>query len=238
MTRMRAIAGRSSVVALLVGMLALIAGIGTSAAPASAHSAGKAVVLVRDFTLSPVKIPAAPAKATKATTAKGKAAATGTAAAATDGWQATVAIADFDSGAPLQGTAVTVGIADPNSTAPATKFVDLEPTSLIGQYQATVGSVAPGPARFELRVRTVPGSPPVQPYDRSYPVTLAAGQPVHVVTASGGGGGGSSLPMILSVAAVVLVGAMLYGLFSVRRRTAVPAATKSSGSPVRSAPAK
>src|SRR5882762_2397003 len=112
MTRMRAIAGRSSVVALLVGMLALIAGIGTSAAPASAHSAGKAVVLVRDFTLSPVKIPATPAKAK---TTKGKAAATGTAAAATDGWQATVAIADFDSGAPLQGTAVTVGIADPNS---------------------------------------------------------------------------------------------------------------------------
>lgn len=206
MTRTHAIAGRS-VVALLVGMLALIAGIGPGTTPASAHSAGKAVVLVRDFTLAP---------------------------AAGSKWQATVAIADFDSGAPLQGTSVTIGIGNP-----ATKFVLLSPTSLIGEYQAVVGKAAPGPANFELRVRTVPGSPPVQPYDHTYPVTLVAGTPAHVVAgAGGGGGGGSSLPMILTVAAVVLVGAMLYGLFSVRRRTAVPPATKSSGGPVRSAAAK
>jgi hypothetical protein len=194
------------VIALLAGLLALIAGVGTGAAPASAHSAGKAVVLVRDFTLNP-----APG---------GK-------------WQATVAIADFDSGAPLQGTSVTVGLNG------STKFVQLQPTSLIGQYQGVVGKANAGPNTFDLRVRTVPGSPPVQPYDHSFPVTLVANTPLHVITAGGGGGGGgSSLPLILSVAAVVLVGAMLYGLFSVRRRTAVPASTNKSGSPVRSAPAK
>jgi hypothetical protein len=207
MTRTRRTTGRSPLIALLVGMLALIAGVGTSAAPASAHSAGKAVVLVRDFTLNPA--------------AGGK-------------WQATVAIADFDSGAPLQGTSVTIGMG-----SPPTKYVQLQPTSLIGQYQGVVGKAAAGPANFDLRVRTVPGSPPVQPYDHSFPVTLVAATPLHVISnAGGGGGGGSSLPLILSVAAVVLVGAMLYGLFSVRRRTAVPAATNKSGSPVRSAPAK
>jgi hypothetical protein len=206
MTGTRAVAGRS-VVALLVGVLALIAGIGPGSSPASAHSAGKAVVLVRDFTLSPVP---------------------------GSKWQATVAIADFDSGAPLQGTSVTIGIG-----APAAKFVQLSPTSVIGQYQGVVGKAAPGSANFELRVRTVPGSPPVQPYDHTYPVTLVAGAPVHVVSgAGGGGGGGSNRPLILTVAAVVLAGAVLYGLFSVRRRTDAPPAAASPGGPVRSAAAK
>ncbi|HEY3604996.1 MAG TPA: hypothetical protein VGL04_10010 [Sporichthyaceae bacterium] len=211
MTRTRRTAGRSALVALVVGVLALIAGVGTSAAPASAHSAGKAVVLVRDFTLSPV--------------AGGK-------------WQATVAVADFDSGAWLQGTSVTIGMGNPATTVAPAKFVQLQPTSVIGQYQGVVGKAAAGPARFDLRVRTVPGSPPVQPYDHSFPVTLVAGAPLQVISGAGSGSGGSSMPLILGVAAVVLVGAMLYGLFSVRRRTAVPAATNKSGSPVRSAPAK
>jgi hypothetical protein len=211
MTGRRSRAVRSGAVVLFCGMLAWLTGAGPNVQPASAHSAGKAVVLVRDFTLNP-----APG---------GK-------------WSATVAIADFDSGAPLQGTSVTVGMGDPATTATPTKFVELQPTSMIGQYQAVVGTAAAGPARFDLRVRTVPGSPPVQPYDHQFPVTLVANTPLHVITADGGGGGGSSLPLILSVAAVVLVGALLYGLFSVRRRTAVPAATNKSGSPVRSAPAK
>jgi hypothetical protein len=197
-----AMAARSKAVALLVGVLALIAGIGPAAVPASAHSAGKAVVLVRDFMLTP----------------------------ATGGkWQATVVIADFDSGAPLQGTSVTIGIG-----SPATKFAQLNPTTQIGQYQAVVGKAAPGPASFELRVRTVPGSPPVQPYDHTYAVTLVAGAPLHVVAGAGGGGGGSNLPMMIIVFVVVLAGAALYGLFSLRRRTDAPPASASSEGPVRS----
>jgi hypothetical protein len=227
----RSIGRRAAALAAVLGLMAAMTGLGVG--PASAHSAGQAVVLVRGLTLAP----------------------------AGDAWQATVTIADFDSGAPIQQSSVILLTPNPaaqavvapaaanaqqQEAAPAAKpkaagnpkkkaaatiaaakpepilRTPLVPSTVIGQYQGTLPDAKPGPLQLELQVRTQPGSAAVQPYDKTWNVNLVAGQPTEIVK-SDNGGGGSSLPLIIGVAAVVLVGAMLYGLFSVRRRTAVPA---------------
>jgi hypothetical protein len=181
---LRLIGSLATVFAMLVALL------GVSGAPAQAHSAGKAVVLVRQFTLTP----------------------------SANTWQASVTVADFDSGAPIRNSSVVTVIGAQKTT--------LAPTKVIGVYQGTIPNAKPGPTNVELQIRTIPGSDPVQPYDKTWPVNLVAGQPLQVVSGDSGGGGGSNIGLILGVAGGVLAVALLYGLFVIRRRTAVPAQAK------------
>jgi hypothetical protein len=177
--------------ALALTVTAAPIGLVAGAAPASAHSAGKAVVLIRSLAIAPM----------------------GT------GWHATATIADFDSGAPLQGTAVTA------LTGSTTKPIPLAETATVGEYAAMLPGVKAGPVRLELRVRTVPGSAPVQPYDKTFPITLVAGQTNQVVSAGGDGDGGGSgaTPILATAGSAVVGGALLYGLFIRRRRTPLSA---------------
>jgi hypothetical protein len=189
-------AGRGGLRAVFVGavvaLAALLAGIGASTA-AWAHSGGKAVVLVRNFTMTPVG----------------------------EAWEAHVTLADLDSGAPIPA-------ADAKVYAGKAAPVVLEHSSTqAGVYTAKIAKLAPGPTDLRLVVRTSPGGVAVALFDRSYPGTvLTAGEEKVVTAEAAGGGGGSNTGMIVGVAGAVLLVALLYGLFSVRRRGAVPARAK------------
>lgn len=165
-------------IAVLVALLSPFA-----AGPAAAHSGGRAVVLVRNFTVDP----------------------------SGDSWQANVTLADNDSGSPIRGSRVSV--------LQGTKEIVLDHGATAGLYTGTI-KAKPGPLSLALKVRAQPGAEPVLPFDGKWDVQLVAGESVTVV--KGGGGGGSNLPLIMGVAAAVLAVALLYGLYSVRRRTAVP----------------
>ncbi len=130
-------------------------------------------------------------------------------------WTATTTLVDGDSGSPIRGAAVKALVGSP------VKTVALEPGSALGNYTASLGALAAGPARLELQVRTLPGSEAVVPYDKGWDFTLTAGQPVQVASETAGGGG-SNIALMLSVAGAVILLALLYGLFSLRRRTAAP----------------
>lgn len=174
----------AAAVAVVVGLTAL----GPAATPVSAHSGGKAVVLVADLTLSP----------------EGNA------------WKASTTLVDGDSGSPIRGAEVKALLGTPAKT------FDLTSGPTLGNYVGTVGALPAGPAHLELKVRTLPGSEPVVPYDKTWDFTLTAGQP-YQVAAETGSGGSSNVALILSVAGAVILLAVLYGLFSLRRRTAGPA---------------
>jgi hypothetical protein len=173
-----------------VAAVALVAGVtlGPAAAPVSAHSGGKANVLVADLTLTPV----------------------GTA------WTVATTLVDGDSGSPIRGAEVHTLLGDPAKT------FTLTPGSTLGNYNTSVGALAAGPTHLELKVQTLPGAAPVVPYDHTWDFTLTAGQPYTVVSGSAGGSG-SNVALIMSVAGAVILLALLYGLFSLRRRTAAPA---------------
>lgn len=168
---------------LMVGLATL----GPAAAPVSAHSGGKAVVLVADLTLSPEG----------------------------SGWKASTTVADGDSGEPLRGVDIKALLGSP------VRNVSLTQGSTLGNYVASLGPLPPGPTRLELKVRTLPGAEPVVPYDKGWDFTLTAGQPVQVASETAGGGG-SSVALILSVAGAVILLALLYGLFSMRRTAQRP----------------
>lgn len=175
---------RGTAVALLaVGLTAL----GPAAMPVSAHSGGKAVVLVADLTLSPE---------------------------GTD-WTATTTLVDGDSGSPIRGADVKALLGTP------VKTVTMAQGSALGTYVASLGAIPAGPTHLALKVRTLPGAEPVVPYDQGWDFTLTAGQPVQVASETAGGGG-SNVALMLSVAGAVILIALLYGLFSLRRRTAAP----------------
>ena len=196
MTSKRTVVRQGGLRAILVGAMAalatLLSVIGVST-PASAHSGGKAVVLVRDFTFVP------------------------------DGnaWEAKLRLADLDSGAAIVA-------ADAKVSAGSGAPVVLEPSGTEpGAYTAKLPKVAPGVTDVRLVVRTAPGGVAVALFDRTYPgVTLVAGQEKVITAEAAGGGGGSNTGMIVGVAGAVLLVALLYGLFSVRRRGAVPARAK------------
>jgi hypothetical protein len=205
--------GRFRVAGILATLLATVSALfGIGGTPASAHSNGRAIVMVRQFTLTP----------------------------AANGWTAEVVAADFDSGAPLRNTTVTLASVEPGAAAPAaaatgtttTKTtaaaaapapITLAPTSEVGDYRGALTGAKPGMNHLELKIRTTPGWDPVAPFDQIWDVSLVAGQPVKIVGGDSGGGG-SNLGLILGVAGGVVGVAVLYGLFAVRRRTAVPAA--------------
>ncbi|MBA3742355.1 hypothetical protein [Sporichthya sp.] len=166
-----------------VGLTAL----GPAATPVSAHSGGKAVVLVADLTLSP----------------------DGTA------WKASTTLVDGDSGSPIRGAEVKALLGTPAKT------VNLAQGSSLGNYTASLGALPAGPTHLELKVRTLPGAEAVVPYDKAWDFTLTAGQPIQVASETGDGGG-SNVALIMSVAGAVILIALLYGLFSLRRRAAAP----------------
>jgi len=184
---------RAGAFALLLTMLAGLVGLGTSA-PASAHSGGRAVVLIRSLVVEP----------------------------AGSGWQVAAVLTDNDSGDPIRGPKVTalVGVA-----ANAKEVVMNPDDGDVARFVGALPAAKPGPLVLALKVRTSPGSDPVAPFD-SQPFTaqLVAGESVTLV--AGGGDDGSNLPLIMGVAAAVLAVALLYGLYSVRRRTAAPVRTK------------
>ncbi|MGQ0845103.1 MAG: hypothetical protein ACT4QF_13325 [Sporichthyaceae bacterium] len=138
---------------------------------------------------------------------------------ASTGWQASVRITDTDSGDPIRGSKVTLAMA----SAPA-KEATLAEASTPGAYQGALASSTLGQAEVVLKVRAAPGADPVAPFNGTFPVTLVSGETAVVV--AGGEGGGSNLPLIMGVAAAVLAVALLYGLYSVRRRTAAPVVRK------------
>ncbi len=182
---------RARLVAMLVAFAALIAAVGV-AGPASAHSGGKAVVLVRNLVIAPV----------------------GT------GWEARVTLADLDSGSAIPG-------ADARITTGTAAAVALTEADTAGVYSAKLTKLKPGVTNVKLEVRTAPGGLPVAPFVANWAPTLVAGQESVVISgAASGGGGGSSTGMIIGIAGAVLLVALLYGLFSVRRRSAVPAKAK------------
>jgi hypothetical protein len=132
-------------------------------------------------------------------------------------WDATIRIVDSDLGTPVRGARVFAL----HGTTPT----ELSPGSTPGSYQGAVAGVQPGAQTVGVKVQSQPSGDPVNPFKQTWNVTLAAGQPLSVV-AGGGGGGGSNIGMILGVAGAVVLVALLYGLFTVRRRTAVPAGRK------------
>lgn len=174
----------AAAVAVAVGLTAL----GPVAVPASAHSGGKAVVIVADLTLTPVG----------------------------NTWNASTTLVDGDSGAPIRGAQVQALAGTPAKT------ISLTSGNTLGNYVGSLGALPAGPTHLELKVRTLPGSEAVVPYDNSWDFTLAAGQPYQVAKETGGGGG-SNVAMILSVAGAVILLAILYGMFALRRRTIAPA---------------
>lgn len=129
-------------------------------------------------------------------------------------WTATAAIVDSDSGTPIRGVDVKAftGSVDGHALAEGTAA---------GVYSGSLGEMAAGPVQVELKVRTRPGAEAVVPYNDAWTVELVAGQPTQVVSAAADGG--SQAGLILGVAAAVLILALLYGLFALRRRTPIPA---------------
>ncbi|WP_245541672.1 hypothetical protein [Sporichthya polymorpha] len=167
------------------GVLAVgLATLGPGAAPVSAHSGGKAVVLVADLTLSPEG----------------------------SGWKASTTLVDGDSGEPLRGIDIKALLGSP------VKTVTLVQGSTLGNYVAPLGALPVGPTHLELKVRTLPGAEPVVPFDKGWDFTLTAGQPVEVASETVGERSGN-VALILSAAGAVILIALLYGLFSMRRRT-------------------
>jgi hypothetical protein len=138
------------------------------------------------------------------------------------GWQAAVILSDFDSGAPIRDANVAVY----DGSAPAAAAgSQLDPGSTPGTFAGPLSTVKAGANHLELKIKTKAGSSGVQPFDKAWDVTLEAGKPFSIV-ADSGGGGGSNVGLIAGVTGGVVGIALLYGLFVVRRRTAVPAAAK------------
>ncbi len=131
-------------------------------------------------------------------------------------WTANTTLVDGDSGTPIRGADAKL------LTGTPAKIVTLGQGSSLGKYTGSLGKLAAGQVHLELKVRTLPGSEPVVPYTNGWDVTLVDGQPVTVARETSGGGG-SNVALIASVAVAVALVAVLYGLFSLRRRTAVPA---------------
>lgn len=186
--------GLAGVVAVLV---ALIAGLGLLAGTASAHSGGKAIVLVEDLTIAP----------------------------AGDGWKATAKLADYDGGGPLTNVDVVISGAGTGLTKPTS----MTESEVGGTYTLALPNAKPGPITVDMSVRTVPAGTPVTPFKESYTNSLVDGQALSLTSGkaiSGDGGGGGSTGMIVGVAGAVLLVAVLYGLFAVRKKSAVPAPSK------------
>jgi hypothetical protein len=134
-------------------------------------------------------------------------------------WTASTTLVDGDSGSPIRGADVKALVGAPAKT------VTMEQGTTLGSYVASLGALPAGPAHLELKVRTLPGAEAVVPYDKAWDFTLTAGQPVQVASETAGGGG-SNVALMLSVAGAVILLALLYGLFSLRRRTAAPTQKK------------
>lgn len=134
-------------------------------------------------------------------------------------WTANTTLVDGDSGSPIRGVDAKLLAGTP------AKAVTLAQGSSLGLYEASLGKLATGPVHLELKIRTLPGAEPVVPYDRAWDVTLVDGQAVKVASETSGGGG-SNTALIAGVAVAVVLIAVLYGLFSLRRRTAVPVPPK------------
>ncbi|MGQ0465560.1 MAG: hypothetical protein ACT4QG_09605 [Sporichthyaceae bacterium] len=183
---------RAGAMTMLLTMLAGLLGLAATA-PASAHSGGKAVVLIRSLVVEP----------------------------AGSGWQVAAVLTDNDSGDVIRGPKVTALVGETG----AAKEITMTPDSGLARFVAALPAAKPGPLTLALKVRSSPGSDPVVPFN-SQPFTaqLVSGESTTLV--AGGGDGGSNLPLIMGVAAAVLAVSLLYGLYSVRRRTAVPVRTK------------
>jgi hypothetical protein len=183
--------GLAAVVALLV---AVMAGFGLVAGSASAHSGGKAIVLVEDLTIAP----------------------------SGDSYVATAKLADYDGGGPLKAVDAKL------KGAGFTSFESMKETANPGTYELALPKAKPGPVEVTLDIRTLPGGTPVTAFKQTYPGELVAGQALALTSGKvvSGGGGGSNTGMIVGVAGAVLLVAVLYGLFSVRKKSAVPARAK------------
>lgn len=143
-------------------------------------------------------------------------------APAGDSWKATVKLADFDGGGPLTGTDVKL------RGAGLTQATPMVETSNLGTYEVALPKAQPGPVDVVLDMRTLPGGPPVTTTTERYSGTLVEGQTLVLTTGKveTAGGGGSNTGMIAGVAGAVLLVAVLYGLFSIRKKSAVPAPSK------------
>ena len=131
------------------------------------------------------------------------------------GWKASTTVVDGDSGEPLRGVDVKALLGSP------VKTVTLAQGSTLGKYVASLGALPAGPTHLELKVRTLPGAEAVVPYDNGWDFTLTAGRPVQVASEATAGNGGN-IALILSVAGAVILLALLYGLFSMRRKAEGP----------------
>ena len=189
---MKTLNARGLLAAVVAVFVTAMVGLGLVAGPASAHSGGKAIVLVEDFSIAP----------------------------AGGGWTATAVLADFDGGGALRAVDVQV------NGAGLTKLTPMVESDAPGTYTLALPKAAPGPVTVELDIRTLPGGTPVTPFKKSYSNTLVDGQKLSLASGKASpadGGGGSNTGMIAGVAGAVLLVAVLYGVFAMRKRTAVPA---------------
>ncbi|MGQ0623444.1 MAG: hypothetical protein ACT4PP_02125 [Sporichthyaceae bacterium] len=131
------------------------------------------------------------------------------------GWEVRATLADFDSGDPVRGADVKTFTGNP------VKATTLAETTTAGTYTGAIGKARPGPMSLTMKVRSIPGNEPVEDVDKTWQVDLVAGAPAVVVSGATGPGGGS-FGLIVGVAGAVLAAAMLYGLYSLRRRSAIP----------------
>lgn len=164
--------------------------------PAAAHSGGKAIVLVEALTIAP----------------EGSA------------WQATAVLADYDGGGALEAVdarAKGAGLLKPTS---------MTETMTPGTYRVALPAAEPGPIRLTLDIRTLPGGTPVTRFTETFEGTLVADQTLSLVENksapldAGDGGGGNTGVLAAGAGGVLALTAV--ALFTVRRRSGVPAPAK------------
>lgn len=176
----------------ILGLLCLAAML--PAAPASAHSGGKAQLYV----------------ATAAVAPQG------------GGWAMSTVLRDLDSGAPEPGFAVEVSGAGPSGAAFGP--IALADPEGDGRYEAALPAIAEGNWAVTLRANEVPGGKTAFPVDRTWNVPLRPGQSVDLARAgsSGGGAGTNVIPLGLAIGGAAGL-ALLATWLGRHRRAMVPA---------------
>lgn len=135
-------------------------------------------------------------------------------------WTATAVLVDYDSGDAITGGGVKLLTGSPAKTSTLQE-------SGPGVYTGTVDGAKEGQVTMGVQVRSLPGQVAVAPFNKEFSFTLVSGQPTQVIqNAPLEDSGGSNMPLILGVVVAVLIAALLYGLFAIRRRTSVPVRAK------------
>lgn len=133
-------------------------------------------------------------------------------------WHARVTLINNNSGDRVRGAKVTAAFGDG-------KPVTLSSADALGEFTGKLSGAESGPVSLTLKVRPVPGADALLPFDGTWNVQLAAGQPATVI-GGGDGGGGSAMPAILGAVGGVAALGLLFWLYRARRGTSAPVAAR------------